>query len=135
MAYNYIRKRIDVELIRLNSRFETRKYIRGAKDYWEGEFKSTILEKIYKVRIYLNKNGTDIGYIKVITPLERYEEEELPHVFNDKEQIICLYMMGERKEKDILTVVPWIAEWLYFYEIWSLTGIWTGGGHGEGEVK
>ena len=135
MANNYIMKQIDMELKRLNNRFETTKYIRGIKDYWEGEFNTTILGKTYKVRIFLNKYGTDIGDIKIITPLERFKGGELPHVFNDREQIICLYMKGERKKMDILTVIPWIAEWLEYYEIWSLTGIWTGGGHGEGEAR
>ena len=27
------------------------------------------------------------------------------------------------------TIIPWTQEWLYFYEIWLLTGEWRGGGH------
>jgi hypothetical protein len=27
------------------------------------------------------------------------------------------------------TVVPWISEWLLYYELWLFTGEWTGGGH------
>ena len=26
------------------------------------------------------------------------------------------------------TIVPWAAEWLFFYEVWLATGEWTGGG-------
>lgn len=26
------------------------------------------------------------------------------------------------------TIVPWLAEWLEFYEGWLVTGIWYGGG-------
>jgi hypothetical protein len=26
------------------------------------------------------------------------------------------------------TIVPWLSEWLYFYEAWRVTGEWFGGG-------
>ena len=26
-------------------------------------------------------------------------------------------------------IIPWIAVWLYFYEVWHITGEWLGGGH------
>ena len=26
------------------------------------------------------------------------------------------------------TIVPWIADWLYYYEVWLFTGEWEGGG-------
>jgi len=25
-------------------------------------------------------------------------------------------------------IMPWISEWLYYYEIWPVTGEWYGGG-------
>jgi hypothetical protein len=30
------------------------------------------------------------------------------------------------------TVLPWTTEWLYHYEIWLITGEWTGGGDWPG---
>ena len=27
------------------------------------------------------------------------------------------------------TTLPWTAEWLFFYELWLVTGEWDGGGH------
>ena len=26
------------------------------------------------------------------------------------------------------TIIPWVYDWLYHYEIWVGTGEWTGGG-------
>ena len=26
------------------------------------------------------------------------------------------------------TIVPWVADWLYYYEVWLFTGEWEGGG-------
>ncbi len=38
---------------------------------------------------------------------------------------------GEWKHDMLLsvTILPWIAEWLIHYELWLITGHWTGGGH------
>jgi hypothetical protein len=38
---------------------------------------------------------------------------------------------GECKHDRLLaiTVVPWISEWLIYYELWLVTGRWLGGGH------
>jgi hypothetical protein len=26
------------------------------------------------------------------------------------------------------TIIPWLALWLYYYEVWLATGHWEGGG-------
>jgi hypothetical protein len=26
------------------------------------------------------------------------------------------------------TIIPWISEWLYYFEFWCITGEWYGGG-------
>ena len=26
------------------------------------------------------------------------------------------------------TIIPWVIEWIYFYELWKITGAWKGGG-------
>ncbi len=33
------------------------------------------------------------------------------------------------------TIVPWLMEWLVYYEVWLITGQWEGGGipHGPAE--
>ena len=33
------------------------------------------------------------------------------------------------------TIVPWIAEWLSYYELWHATGEWLGGGTEPVEKK
>ncbi|RKT69531.1 hypothetical protein DFJ66_2764 [Saccharothrix variisporea] len=53
----------------------------------------------------------------------------LPHVYDDG--TLCLHYPWEWKPHMILahTTLPWTSEWLYYYEIWRMTGAWTGGGH------
>jgi hypothetical protein len=54
---------------------------------------------------------------------------KLPHVF--KENDLCLYLSGEwRPDLKISEyIIPWISLWLFFYEVWLVTGEWLGGGH------
>ena len=57
------------------------------------------------------------------------EADSLPHVYGGDR--LCLYYPGEWKHHMLLanTVIPWISEWLAHYELWLVTGAWTGGGH------
>lgn len=52
----------------------------------------------------------------------------LPHVYAGNE--LCLYTPGEWDHHMSLatTIIPWIAEWLFFYEGWLAIGKWEGGG-------
>ena len=59
----------------------------------------------------------------------------LPHVFDTEEQRLCLFYgrIGEWDSSMFLsrTIVPWASEWLYFYELWVITGEWLGEGIGH----
>ena len=52
---------------------------------------------------------------------------------------ICLYRYAfEFSRYKLLanTVIPWIVEWLFYYEIWLTTGEWLGGGeHPQSEKR
>jgi hypothetical protein len=68
--------------------------------------------------------------ITVIDPqLIRSDAQDLPHVYPGDE--LCLYYPGEWRHDMLLatTILPWTAEWLMHYELWLITGRWTGGGH------
>jgi hypothetical protein len=63
---------------------------------------------------------------------------ELPHVYDQERQRLCLFFPdGSQWNSTMLlakTVVPWIYDWLFHYELWLVTGIWHGGGiHPESE--
>lgn len=57
------------------------------------------------------------------------DAKSLPHVYPGNE--LCLYYPGEWRHDMLLgtTILPWISEWLVHYELWLVTGKWTGGGH------
>lgn len=69
--------------------------------------------------------------VRVVRPKLRLAagHAKLPHVFREND--LCLYLTGEwRPDLKISEyILPWISFWLFFYEVWLLTGEWLGGGH------
>jgi len=55
--------------------------------------------------------------------------KRLPHVFKGND--LCLYLTGEWRPHQKISeyIMPWVPFWLFFYEVWVLTGEWLGGGH------
>lgn len=92
----------------------------------EYEVKIMILESSSKVRVYvLDKLSLAKGRTK------------LPHVYSTEKQQLCLYSpIRQEWASDqflIKTIVPWISDWLFNYELWLIDGKWYGGGHDEYE--
>lgn len=113
------------------------------KDYPNGVFKNISFNKwewIYQLQptegspFYSFKLVYDDirPRIYILDLLERVDGNlELPHVWNDKKQEICLYYPIYKEwthYKKISIFVPWVSEWLYYYELWLVTGTWYGGG-------
>jgi hypothetical protein len=69
--------------------------------------------------------------VRVLRPELRLAEgrTRLPHVFPGNE--LCLYMSPEWRPDLRIDqfIVPWISLWLFFYEVWLISGEWLGGGH------
>ena len=78
-----------------------------------------------KPQIYVNMDQLEIG-----------DKEEIPHNYGTKDingkkyLSLCLYYKNEwdATMKISETIIPWICEWLYHFEFWSITGKWCGGG-------
>lgn len=73
-----------------------------------------------------------IPNVRITSPelKENEKGEVIPHLYST--QNLCLYRPKylEFQKKHFLcdTVIPWISLWLYYYEVWHLTGEWIGGG-------
>lgn len=71
-----------------------------------------------------------------IKQLEVKDKEKIPHKYgiktiNGKEYVnLCLYYPGEWNATMNIsdTIIPWTSEWLYYFELWCITGEWYGGG-------
>lgn len=99
---------------------------------WEGYLQPTVISRKYKVLLIYYSSMFPEVYVLEPSRLRRGPNDKLPHVYSKEEQRLCLFLRRERKwtPSKLLatTVIPWAAEWLYFYEIWIITGKWKGGG-------
>lgn len=78
----------------------------------------------YDVRIEFSA-----GFPPVVKILNMEVEAKFDiHLYNDCS--LCLFYPGDMKWTDHTKIaeytIPWITEWIYYYEIWKLTGKWEG---------
>ena len=78
----------------------------------------------YKIRI---------EYLPGIQPrvyIKSHDLENIADIHLYKEGFLCLFDPSETKWKDTNKLseytVPWVVEWIMYYEIWKLTGKWEG---------
>lgn len=69
----------------------------------------------------------------VLVRLPENVEGELPHVFPPAEDpTLCLFdPQADEWDASMAiaqTIAPWAFDWIACYELWLMTGRWTGGG-------
>lgn len=84
----------------------------------------------YQVRITYRAPGAPRAFV-VGPPLRRRKPDEcIPHTYKGDHP--CLYFPAtnewrpDRRLAD--TIIPWLSEWLFYYEVWRAIGEWLGGG-------
>ena len=98
------------------------------KLHWTYSLSPTDLSPKYKVKIeYSLRSSPEIFIVE--PKLATRENDSLPHVYQSEPlPKLCLYSPRDHEwNKNMLlahTIVPWTCEWLYFYEIWLITGQW-----------
>ncbi len=95
---------------------------------WLGAIQPTPISDVYQVEVSYRQGLKRAKVVVLDPPIVINKDEELPHVFPGNE--LCLHYPGEWNGQRIdETILPWIAEWLFHYELWRATGHWHGGGH------
>ncbi|MGI9527196.1 MAG: hypothetical protein ACR2MS_08820 [Weeksellaceae bacterium] len=100
---------------------------------WKGKLKSSPIGDLYDIKLTYKYKSSPNVYVTKPKPLPLFKNaKKLPHVYDHKEQQLCLYYPKYREwdSTQIIakTILPWTIEWLYHYENWFLTGKWNGGG-------
>lgn len=111
---------------------------------WEGELRP--VSETYRVRV-LHQRGFDDGLIvftarwptvRVISPaLSRRSgalDQPVPHLYGPHDHPLgpelCLFYPTDREWTEHMliaeSIVPWAVEWLFYYEMWHVTGKWGG---------
>ena len=76
--------------------------------------------------------------VRVVSPVIGHDPrgtgDRPPHIYIDDDGLgfsLCLYDPWEddwRLANSIAeTIIPWASEWLFWFEAWLLTGVWSGG--------
>jgi hypothetical protein len=92
--------------------------------------------KIAVVWSWLNPKSAPLVYVLEPTLKPRLGTDfiDLPHLNYDSERpedsALCLFDpdIGEWDNTMLIAdrIVPWASEWLHYYEIWHLDGVWHG---------
>ena len=118
--YNFIDYKITSNMLTLNQKVKPSNLSR--------EYIITIKYDGYVPEIYLYNQG-----------IMQSASDDIPHCYkkyyNDTgfEFVqLCLYYPKLHEWNNDMyladTIIPWAIEWLYYYELWRITGKWLGGG-------
>ena len=96
----------------------------------------TEISKKYKVLLQYDSIQKRPQVYVSLEQLNVYDKEKIPHKYGiknlkGKEYVnLCLYYPGEWNSTMNIseTLIPWVSEWLYYFEVWCITGKWCGGG-------
>lgn len=100
---------------------------------WKACLVPTALSRSYDVTLVYNVHKQPRVYVGGES-LRELNNPRFPHHFEidavRKKVRVCLYFKKEFTSSKLIskTIVPWIAEWLFHYEVWLATEEWCGGG-------
>jgi len=105
----------------------------GRKEYvWTGYLQPTELSIQYETMIKYDVI-TRVPKTYIIKPFLKCREDKkrIPHTYSENRPCLYLPGTGEWTDQKLIadTIIPWLSLWLFYYEVWFLTGKWLGGGH------
>ncbi|XZL28672.1 hypothetical protein ACSXAG_02875 [Clostridium perfringens] len=115
---------LGLQLLHIKQNFPSFKFYKTkSKYYWIGQLTPSG-NNTYTVKIvYQHKKHPKVFVLKPAIL------KSSPHTYSDKS--LCLYYPLDNDYNNQLsiiadTIIPWTAEWLYYYEKWLDSGIWWG---------
>jgi|SRR5690554_770413 len=125
------------QLKRIKTDFPDLNVLKSGWNYFEivVKLRPTAISELYDIKIVYTENK----WIKIFVVNKSLKtaanRTKLPHVYDSQKQQLCLYSPSKKEWNAhnyiINTIIPWISEWLYYYELWLPEGKWLGGGHNE----
>lgn len=106
---------------------------------WRYPVRPSALSRSYDARIEYRQGGRPAVYVDRPDLHDLAEGRPLPHVYSDFPPKLCLYLPGafewSRQDRLDLTMVPWTALWLFYFEEWLWSDEWKGGGMHPGDLQ
>lgn len=104
---------------------------------WRYAARPSPLSRRYNLRIEYGQNGPPDVFVDAPDLHALAGGRRLPHVYSQRPIELCLHLPGAfewgRSDRLDLTVVPWSALWLFYFEQWLWSDDWKGGGTHPGE--
>ena len=124
--------RQQAEAMKLYAQLSTKLANRTAT--WRGPWRPTDLSDTYEIQVtgrFLKR-----PVISILWPVLELAKGKtrLPHVYPGGQSDICVHVETDWNPsmRIAYTIMPWVSQWLYFYEVWLQTGEWIGKGtHAE----
>jgi hypothetical protein len=97
---------------------------------WTGVWWPHTLSDRYQIRVSYSVGRRP--KIAILEPELRLAvgKVKLPHTYGDGQMDICVHRPDEWTPAFYIadTIMPWVSQWLRFYEVWEQTGSWEGEG-------
>jgi hypothetical protein len=118
--------------------------LKGSMVRWMGPLRG--FQKEYRIAVYWDAQRSERPYVLLRDPALRPREagnfEQIPHLMFYAEHPelsgLCLFdSEGAEWSNKLLiadTTIIWAAEWLLYYELWHINGVWRGGGVGPESI-
>lgn len=97
---------------------------------WQGEWCPSELSDTYWIKVtYTYRKRPVIAILRPTLKLAK-GKYKLPHTYLDGQLDICVHESDEWSSILLIadTIMPWVSQWLRFYEYWEQTGSWEGKG-------
>jgi hypothetical protein len=96
----------------------------------EGWMRGSPLTRKYRVRIEYSPGRYPKAYVLEPVLKQRLPDQPVAHTNGLTEPCLFTREHGDWNQSMYVgqTIVPWLMEWLVFFEIWRVTGTWFGGG-------
>ena len=100
----------------------------------------------HRLLVYWHPKQMPLPYVFIDEPALRPRDngsfEDIPHLIFDSERpeqsALCLFDLDGREwsPADLIaeTTIFWASEWLLYYELWHMSGVWEGPGVGYENV-
>ncbi len=91
--------------------------------------KPTEYSKLYTIKLTVKKGKKCVSVYPVQPRIgTQLNGKAVPHMYSNGS--LCLFYRNEWDFSDswAKTLIPWTCLWLYYYELWVVTGEWLGGG-------
>ena len=119
------------QIVRMSAKHPQLKLsLKGQTATWQGDWCPSELSETYQIRVrYTHCRRPIISILKPTLKIAK-GKDKLPHTYLDGQLDICIHEPEEWNSRLFVadTIMPWVSQWLRFYEYWEQTGSWEGKG-------